>query len=208
MPKNYSFRKYQPLNLRIWHWLNALVILGLLGTVLLRKTFLSWRSNAKLIEERIATAGGTVSPEVAGKIAKEMRDNMWDWHVYLGFSLGALLIYRVFVYFKNRKLILAPSVTSKAAPATRAWHYNLVKTSYAAFYLAALFMVITGLTLNFEESLHLGEGLKDLVKEAHELMQWFFIVFVAGHIAGVVIAENQKDRGLVSDMINGGDKPS
>ena len=208
MPKNYSFRKYQPLNLRIWHWLNALVILGLLGTVLLRKTFLSWRSNAKLIEERISATGATITPEVAGKIAKEMRDNMWDWHVYLGFALGALLIYRVIVYFKNRKMILAPSVSAKSSPPSRVWHYNLVKTSYAFFYLAVFFMVITGLILNFEESLHLGEGLEDLVKEAHELMQWFFIVFVVGHIAGVVIAENQKDRGLVSDMINGGDKPS
>ena len=30
------------LDFRIWHWLHALVVLGLIGTVFLRKTFLDW----------------------------------------------------------------------------------------------------------------------------------------------------------------------
>jgi Ni,Fe-hydrogenase I cytochrome b subunit len=35
---------------------------------------------------------------------------------------------------------------------------------------------------------------------------WFFVVFIVGHIAGVVIAENRGDKGLISDMFSGGDK--
>ncbi|MEN0059456.1 MAG: cytochrome b/b6 domain-containing protein, partial [Bdellovibrio sp.] len=60
-----QFRKYQPLGLRIWHWLNALAILGLLLTVLLRKTFLSWRTNSALIEAKLQAAGTAITPELA-----------------------------------------------------------------------------------------------------------------------------------------------
>jgi len=35
---------------------------------------------------------------------------------------------------------------------------------------------------------------------------WFFAAFVVLHTAGVVIAENQDEPGLVSDMLNGGEK--
>ena len=34
--------KSYSLQLRVWHWLHAVVVLGLLGTFFLRKTFLSW----------------------------------------------------------------------------------------------------------------------------------------------------------------------
>ena len=42
------------LSLRIWHWLNAIVVLGLLGTFFLRKTFLSWRENSQIIMHKLA----------------------------------------------------------------------------------------------------------------------------------------------------------
>jgi len=45
------------LDFRVWHWLNATVILGLLGTVFLRKTFLSWRTNSELIVQKIEYRG-------------------------------------------------------------------------------------------------------------------------------------------------------
>lgn len=211
---NYSFRKYQPLGLRLWHWLNALVILGLLGTVLLRKTFLSWRTNAALIENKLQAVGSAITPELAKDIAVSIRDPMWDWHIYLGYSLTALILFRVavgiFVVKTCPATHAAHSVWSlkKVSPAerTKALHYTFVKLGYAFFYLATALMVLTGLALTFKANLGLEKELASGIKEVHELMMWFFVVFVAGHVLGVVIAENREDPGIVSDMIYGGKK--
>lgn len=211
---NYSFKKFQPWSLRVWHWLNALVILGLLGTVLLRKTFLSWRSNASLIESKIQAAGGSIEASVAKDIAQTLRDQMWDWHYLLGYALGGLLVMRILVGVLVKKECPATHAVKSAlslaqiAPETRikAVHYTLVKTGYALFYLITFFMVLSGLMMHFKESLSLGEGLLDFLKETHELLMWFFVIFIAGHILGVVIAEFRGDQGLVSDMIHGGNK--
>lgn len=214
--KQYSFKKYQPLGLRLWHWLNALVILGLLATAFLRKTFLSWRSNAALIESKLQEAGTVVTPELAKDIAVSIRAPMWDWHYVFGFMLGGLLVVRVLVgIFAVKKCPATHAAQSAwnlakvpAGQKAQAVHYTLVKTGYALFYLVTLFMVVSGLLMYFKAELGVSKTVTESVKEVHELMMWFFTVFVVGHILGVVIAENRQDRGLVSDMIHGGEKDS
>ncbi|MBO9665456.1 MAG: cytochrome b/b6 domain-containing protein [Bdellovibrio sp.] len=210
---NYSFKKYQPLSLRWWHWLNALAILGLLGTVLLRKTFLSWRTNAQFIEQKVTEGGGAVTPEVAKSIAQGLRDVMWDWHYYIGFGLTALLVIRVLVgLFAVKKCPATHAVESvmglSKVPAEKkigAIHYTLVHIGYALFYLITLYMVLSGLALYFKEAIGFSKDFNHLLKEIHEVLMWFFVVFVVGHIAGVVIAEGRGDKGLISDMFNGGE---
>ncbi|MFV8258613.1 cytochrome b/b6 domain-containing protein [Bdellovibrio bacteriovorus] len=211
---NYSFKKYQPLSLRVWHWLNALAILGLLGTAFLRKTFLSWRTNSALIESKLQEAGTTITPELAKDIAVSIRTPMWDWHYVLGFTLGGLMLVRVLVgIFAVKKCPATHAAESawnlRKVPAgqkTNAIHYTLVKSGYALFYLVTVFMVVSGLTLYFKTELGISKEALNPVKEVHELMMWFFVAFVVGHILGLVIAENRHDQGLVSDMIHGGSK--
>lgn len=209
----YSFKKYQPLSLRIWHWLNALVIVGLLLTVLLRKTLLSWRSNSALIQEKLSEAGATITPELAREIAVAIRNPLWDWHIYLGYALAGLLLGRILVaVFVEKKGIDLQSIKNivqirkiSISERKEALHYSFVKTGYAVFYLVTLLMVISGFVLNFKSNLSLSNDFAGAIKEIHELTMWFFVVFALGHILGVVLAENSKDKGLVSDMINGGD---
>ncbi len=211
---SYSFRKHQPLSLRLWHWLNALAIFGLLGTVLLRKTFLSWRTNSALIEAKLRYAGTTVSADLAKEIAVAIRSPMWDWHVYLGFALGALLLGRVVARFVGGAkgpagdALRAASSLKSAGPADKleALHYTLVKTGHALFYLAAAFMVVTGFALQFKAGLGISKGAVGAIKQLHELTMWIFVAFVAGHLIGVVVAENRGDAGLVSDMLHGGER--
>lgn len=212
--KKYSFKKYQSLSLRFWHWLNAVAVFGLLGTVLLRKTFLSWRGNAALIETKLQEAGTQITPELAKDIAVNIRAPMWDWHYTLGFILGGALVIRLLVWiFVERKCATKKTCQSfwnlSKVPANErpyAIHFTFVKAGYALFYLATLFMVVTGLAMYFRTEINLSKEVLEPVKEMHELMMWFFVVFSAGHIIGVVIAENRQDSGLVSDMINGGQK--
>lgn len=212
--EKYSFRQYQPLGLRIWHWLNALVILGLLGTVLLRKTFLSWRTNSALIEAKLQSAGTSITPELAKDIAVSIRTPMWDWHIYLGLGLAVLILLRIVVALSQKgpgsflhsvKGLLGGAKLLKAGQG-HALHYHFVKVGYAVFYLATLLMVITGLAMHFKDEVGLGKELVGSIKEVHELMMWFFVVFASSHILGIIIAENRGDKGLVSDMIHGGDK--
>ncbi|CAN5492583.1 hypothetical protein BH10BDE1_BH10BDE1_23290 [soil metagenome] len=209
---NYSFRKYQPLSLRLWHLANAIVILGLLGTVVLRKTLLSWRANSALIEQKLNAVGTSITPELAKEIAVAIRDPLWDFHVYLGFALGVLLLSRILVaIFIEKKCpgiaALKSAMGIRDLPAEerpKALHFSAVKLGYAVFYLATLLMVATGLLMNFDTSLGLPKDFVDALQEIHEFTMWFFVVFIVGHITGVVIAENRTDKGIVSDMINGG----
>jgi Ni,Fe-hydrogenase I cytochrome b subunit len=185
------------------------VIIGLLATVLLRKTFLSWSTNSALIEDKLK---GAITPEMAKEIAVAIRNPLWDWHIYLGFTLASLLLCRILIAlfvekscpgleaFKNvLKLKDLP-----AGERIKAAHYSLVKISYAVFYLAVAFMVLTGFTQYFKAELGLSKNIISIVKDAHELMMWLFVVFGCAHIVGVIIAENRQDSGIISDMVNGG----
>jgi cytochrome b561 len=209
----FNFRTYQPKSLRLWHWLNATAILGLLATVLLRKTVLSWRTNAALIESRLQDHGVDITPELAKEIAVAIRDPLWDWHIRLGVVLGALLIGRMVIALLVEKQVpgvaaLKAALRRKALPAQErgeALHYALVKSGYALFYLATVLMVATGFTMLFSAELGLSKGVAGPVKEIHELAMWFFVVFSGGHLLGIILAENGKTPGIISDMVHGGD---
>jgi len=210
----YTFKKYQPLSLRIWHWMNALTILGLLATVLLRKTFLSWRTNSALIEAKLQEAGISISADLAKNIAVSLRDPMWNWHYNLGFVLVGLLVFRIILGvmsiapcpgIESIKLALKFS-TVPPSDKFKASHYILVKIGYGIFYLCVFMMGVTGLVMYFKSEMGINKEISERLKEFHETMMWFFVIFASGHLLGVVVAENRQDAGLISDMINGGNK--
>lgn len=209
--KSYSFKKYQPASLRIWHWLNALAIFGLLGTTLLRKTFLSWRANSAFIQSQLSEQGIEISSDLARNIAVGIRNPMWDWHIYFGISLSILLIGRILAAFfiRDKTDSLGThfrNFKNETKDRAQTLHKLSVKALYVVFYLMAGLMVVSGLILTFKEEFGFEKALTGPVKEIHELSMWFFVGFVALHILGVVVAELTKGRGIVSDMIHGGDK--
>jgi len=55
------FQQPRSPGIRIWHWLDAATIFGLLGTVLLKDTLFSPRDNATLLRDKLAGAGASVS---------------------------------------------------------------------------------------------------------------------------------------------------
>lgn len=82
-------------SLRIWHWLNAIAVSGLLLTFFLRKTFLSWRENSAVIVDKLSSLGVEVTAEQAKIVAKAIRAPMWEWHIIFGVMLGLLLLFRI-----------------------------------------------------------------------------------------------------------------
>lgn len=192
------FRKPRSLGIRIWHWLQGLVVLGLLGTVLLRMTLLKKSVVSPLIQSSLQDKGASVSADQATSVAELYVGRLWEWHVYLGYALTALLILRGLVFIKDRFR------KSPRAAGVGKIHYRLVKTLYAAFYVSVLVMILTGLNMVFGDVLKLSDQINELLFEVHENLMWFILGFVVLHILGVLKAESSEDKGIVSEMIHGG----
>lgn len=201
-----------PLLLRLWHWLDALAIGGLLATVLLRKTFLSWRTNAAYLEAQLAQAGTVITPELAKEVAVGIRTPMWWWHYVLGFSLAFLLLMRLGVALRhpeqravaNAWRALQAARVAGAGSRAEAVHVALVKASYVVAYLAMGFMVMSGINMYFAETFGIPDDTVHQIQELHEWMMWFFVAFASVHLVGVVVDELRRKSGIVSAMIHGG----
>lgn len=180
---------------RIWHWLNAIVVLGLLGTVFLRKTFLSYKANAEIIMAKLADLGNEIQLEDAKSIARTIRNVMWEWHLFLGYALAFLLLYRVVLFFIDK---------SQRDPfSSLSLHKKGVKALYYILYATLFFMTITGFAIYLQQALGLGESTVKLLKESHEAVFIFIMIFVPLHVGGVVVADIKEEHGLISTMING-----
>jgi len=199
-------------SIRLWHWLNALVITGSLLTVLLNSTLLKTRKNALLIKSDMLHNGVTVTDQQSRSAAHVLSDKVWDVHIYFGYALAALLIFRLVAEFflladqrLMRKIKYAYHqyyTIKKNREASR--HEFWVKTLYAIFYLLLMVTVITGFCLVFEDEV---PALKELrfIRSIHQINMYLILAFIAIHLAGVYLAERKKEsKGIVSDMINGG----
>jgi len=186
------------LDFRIWHWLHALVVLGLLGTVFLRKTFLSWRTNSELLIQKLAEINLEVTAEQAKVLAKSIRAPMWEWHIILGYALIALLVWRITLFstYSGQR--------SYSNLKKESFHKLMVKLGYIGLYFILFFMAISGLIIHFYELIGLTKELTHTVKEIHEFAFYAIYIFVPMHVIGVFVAENQDERGVLSDMVNGG----
>ncbi len=183
------------LKFRLWHWFNALVVLGILGTVFLRKTFLSWRANSEILMAQLSEMGIEITKDQATTLAKAVRAGMWEWHIILGYALAALILFRIYLYFKDG------SVKEKFS--SLSLHKKGVKSLYYLFYATLLFMSVSGLVIHFYQELSLTKELAHDIKEIHELVFNAIMYFVPIHIAGVLIADNMEEKGLISTMVNG-----
>jgi len=183
------------LKFRIWHWLNAIVVLGLLSTVFLRKTFLSWRTNSDILMKKLAEIDIEITAAQAKVLAKAIRAGMWEWHIIFGYMLAFLILYRVYLFLTD--------TSEKESFESLSIHKKAVKISYYIVYATLLFMAISGLVIHFYEALGLSKDFAHDIKEIHESVFNIIMVFVPLHIAGVVFADATDEKGLVSTMING-----
>src|SRR3989339_358061 len=180
------------LKFRIWHWLNAIVILGLLGTVFLRKTFLSYKANAEILMSKLSAMGTDITIEDAKILAKAIRAGMWEWHIILGYALAFLVIYRIFLFFGDE--------SKKEDFVSLNIHKKAVKISYYILYAVILFMTISGFAIHFYTDLGISKESVGALKDMHELVYNFILIFVPLHIAGVVFADAKEEHGIVSTM--------
>lgn len=183
------------LNFRIWHWLNAVVVLGLVATVLLRWTFLSKHINGEILVNKLLEIGITISEAQGVVLAKALRVALWEWHILLGYAFLGLVLFRVYLYFKD---------TSKRTPFRELdMHHKAVHSSYYVLYSTFFIMVATGFFIYFYKDLGVSKEFAHDIKEIHELVYYYIAIFIPLHLGGVFFADATEENGLVSSMING-----
>lgn len=129
----------------------------------------------------------------------------------IGFGLSFLFFARIIIEItspekqkisyklKNVKQLMKSTPENKVEYV----HYLRVRLSYTAFFLILLCMVLTGLGMSFGRDLGFSRDVFRAVKSVHEIAQYLIYAFVIIHLAGVILAENGKLRGIVSGMIHG-----
>jgi len=183
---------------RVWHWLLALSTLGLLGTVLLRKTFLSWRTNSEIIQTKLLENGVEVSSEVAKLTAKAIRSGMWEWHYIFAVVLGLSIVIRLYMMVTKKAQL--PIIKFLQAPT---FEKKLQHGVYTLLCFFIMLMAVSGTVLYFYEFLGFTKDSVHWVKEAHELIMNGVILFVVLHLAGVFKHELTTKEPIISKMIHG-----
>ena len=197
--------------IRIWHWITFLGFTASLVTVLLGSTMFRTRDNISTVMDGVAHKGGTVTKDQAWSVAHIYSDKLWDTHKIIGFVLCFLLLSRVLIEISQRKEEKLKSRIRAALnfhPSHEIGirernHYVLVKRGYLVFYVLFLTMALTGLVLAFEDV----EFLRPIHKTAnsiHSFVQYGIYAYILLHLIGVVRADLNKNKGIVSGMINGG----
>jgi Ni/Fe-hydrogenase 1 B-type cytochrome subunit len=203
-------KKYSS-SIRLWHWLNAIVITGSLLTVLINSTVMKAWTNASLVADKLKEKGVEISEDQARSVAFALSDKVWAVHTYLGYALTGLFLFRIILEFfelADQKLIrrikaAKQSFLSRQEDRISSRNEMLIKTLYAIFYILLMIMVVTGLCLAFRDNVPTLRKMH-FIKEIHGFTMYLIIGFILVHIAGVVVGERKRHKGVVSDMINGG----
>ncbi len=184
---------------RLWHWMMAFSVLGLLGTVALRKTFLSWHTNAALIQSKLAETGTEITAETAKVLAKAIRAPMWEWHYVLGAVLALSIVIRLYmIATKQAQLPLIKVLQSSKEELPKHLVHMLIC-------LSILLMTLSGGFYYYHELLGFSKEGVHWVKETHELLMYGVLGLVILHLGGVLRHELTTKEGIVSKMIHGDD---
>ena len=165
-----------------------------------------------VIKTALQNAGATVTDAQAKAAAHDLSDKVWDIHIYFGYGLAALLLFRIILEFfqlADQKFIRKLKSAWHQYHQTKknrelALHELTVKTIYLVFYLLLTIMVITGLFLAFEGLFAPYKAIRPAVKSVHNFCMYLILAFIVVHVAVVFLAERKDSQGIVSDMINGG----
>jgi len=198
--------------LRLWHWVNMMVISGSLITVLINSTITDKHAITGLVKSKIQEAKG-VDNDISRSVAGALEDKVWAVHIYFGYCLAALLLFRIVLELfqladqKFIRRLKEAAVQFKQTKKNRqlALHEFTVKVIYALFYCLLTIMVVTGLSLAFDDDVPALKSIHHQVISVHGFCMYLILAFIVVHLAGVFLAERKKgSRGIVSDMINGG----
>jgi Ni,Fe-hydrogenase I cytochrome b subunit len=198
--------------IRIWHWITFIVVTSIIVTVLMASTVLNPRENIPVVQNILKDKGIVISNEQTFAVTHMYDDKMWELHKLLGYALSFLFLTRLLAELSQPKdqrigyrLQKARTAYKQEGSDKKDWrHYLIVKYSYSFFYLLLFAMVATGLLIAFGSDLGIAGPTRHSIKEIHAFIQYLIYAFLVFHLAGVILADIGKAKGIVSGMINGG----
>ncbi|WP_201352797.1 cytochrome b/b6 domain-containing protein [Hydrogenimonas urashimensis] len=190
-------RKFTPL-FRLWHWLMAFSVFGLLFTVLLRETFLDKKSVAAIVRQKLETFGIAIDPDQAIALAKAIRAPMWEWHYIFAVVLGVSIALRIWLMVSKQAQLPVLKVLE-----AESFHEKIKATIHLLLCFTIAMLALSGAFYYFHEALGFEKEAIHWVKEVHEFLLQPLLLFVTLHIAGVVRHEMTTEEAIVSRMIHG-----
>jgi cytochrome b561 len=200
------FLQSKPASIRLWHWLIFLFFSFSITCVILGSTIFKTSNNISMVQYQVKEKGGSLTNDQARNVAHEYSDKLWILHIWFGYGLCVLLLWRILIEWKMSK---EKSLTTRIKMAlgypksdSEKRHYLFVQYSYSVFYLLFILMALTGLIMAFEDI----EWLKPFHRTAnsiHSVVQYGIYAFIVLHIAGVIRADLSKYNGVISRMVHG-----
>jgi len=175
---------------KIWHWLNGIILLGLVATVFLKDAFFSKSINADILAQKLQTMSIVITHEQAITLAKTLSKPFWEWHLILGYTIAALLVLRVLLIFDKK--------TQKEKPQNN--HKKIVKIGYKIFLGIIALFLITGFMMAFKADFGLSKELVAQAKEIHKTL-FFALWFIPLHIIGVIMEHKKEQNHLIDKII-------
>ena len=209
--KEPSFGGKHSRSMRLWHWSIVLIILGSLTTVLLAKTLFNTKAIIPLVKESLQQSNVVITDIQARSVAHEFNDQIWKWHIYFGYVLAGLLLFRILFEFfqpKDQKIIplLKNSLRALRLPNNDSGeikHYFIVKCTYILFYFSLFVQTCTGLFMVYSDNIDRLQHIRNTASDIHSVFMWVIITYIVVHVGGVILAELGKNKGIVSGMIHG-----
>ncbi len=177
---------------RIMHWAIAICMLLLLLTIFLRLTWMNKDHVADIIQNYLSSTDQSLSREQLIVLAKQIRQPMWKWHIYLGYTLVGLYSIRIILPFFGQMKF--PNPLNKQLPPKVKFQYWV----YLVFYTGLSISLITGLIIELGP-----KSLKKTTEEIHVLSIYYLIAFIIIHIGGVLLAEFTNQHGIISKIVSG-----
>jgi cytochrome b561 len=177
---------------RIMHWSIAICLLLILLTIFLRSTWLSRDHIAAIIKGYLATTDQSLSEEHIMAIARKIRKPMWDWHIYLGYTMVGLYSIRMLLPLIGEMKFSNPFTKGLSLK------IKIQYWSYWIFYFCVAISLSTGLLMEFGP-----KSINELMEEIHVLSIYYLLAYIVLHLGGVFWAEFTDQKGIVSDIVSG-----
>lgn len=147
---------------------------------------------AAIIQDYLKDTGQILSEEQGIALAKKIRQPMWNWHIYLGYTLVGLFSIRfILPAFGEMKIQnpLGKNLSTKA---------KFQKWTYIIFYACVLVSLVTGLIIELGP-----KEFKKPMEAIHVLGIYYLVAFIILHLIGVITAEFTEHRGIISRIVSG-----
>lgn len=177
---------------RLMHWAIAICMVLLLLTIFLRLTWMNKEHVADIIQNYLSTTDQSLPRGQLIVLAKQIRQPMWNWHIYLGYTLVGLYSIRLILPFFGQMKFSNPY--NKQLPPKVKFQYWV----YLVFYAGLSTSLVTGLIIELGP-----KSMKKTTEEIHALSIYYLITFIAIHIAGVLLAEFTNQQGIISKIVSG-----